>query len=176
MNLFTFTGPSSSGKTTLQKMCQIDYPQFEYIFDTTRPILELTNKVILDSEKVMLRQTMILAEHTRNSFLKNTILNRCIVDGFIYTQWFCREHKYLGWLDSYSVELFDRLFLTYDKFFYCSPVGVPHIDDGVRGEDNSFKQWTTDKFDQILTNYPGRVIRLEGSIEERYNKVRKVLG
>ena len=105
----------------------------------------------------------------------DTILDRCIVDGFIYTRYFRMEGKVDEFTDMMFTKMFKRYISKYDYIFYTSPYDVALINDGERSMSESFRNKIIKLYeDLILDKYPN-VFVLEGSVETRYNKMIEIM-
>lgn len=185
--LVSFTGAQSVGKTTLLNMMKNDHifiqnPLFsEVIFieeitrkiqkrgfginldandDTQRQILQAHMDVILKREKDL--------QHSKPHPLY--ILDRCLLDGFVYTKYFNEIGKVTDDFFNYYKERFERYRLAYDEIFYIRPE-FDIVHDGVRSTDKEFQRRVSEIFDETISQFNMRVTVLTGSIEERYAKI-----
>ena len=99
--LFTFTGAQSTGKTTLLKKVKELYPnRFEYVTEVTRRIQRLGVSINDEAKNYDLTQSLIIGDHLINYMkvhnephdnISDILLDRCIVDGYIYTKYFYKR-------------------------------------------------------------------------------------
>ena len=105
----------------------------------------------------------------------NNILDRCIVDGFIYTRYFRTQGKVNEFIDKMFSYALTRYIEKYDCIFYTNPYDVPLINDGERSMSKSFRNQIITLYEElILDKYPNVYI-LEGSVESRYNKMVEII-
>ena len=89
-------------------------------------------------------QLAIFADHIQNLFTysgknMNNILDRCIVDGFVYTRYFRIQGKVNEFVDKMFSYALGRYIEKYDCIFYTNPYDVPLINDGERSMSESFR-------------------------------------
>ena len=178
--LISFTGAQSSGKTTLLdhwKDCR-DY--WNVIPEVTRKLKRQGFEINDDGCDYIDTQTAILVDHLNNIFSytntdMDTILDRCLVDGFIYTRYFRMEGKVDEFTDKMFSRMIKRYISKYDYIFYTSPYDVALINDGERSMSESFRNKIIRLYEElILDKYPN-VFVLEGSVETRYNKMIEIM-
>ena len=82
----SFTGTGCSGKSTLLNLCKEYYgDEFKYVTEVTRPIAR--KGFTINEKGGDETQNQIIQAHIENNKLDDVIMDRCIVDGFIYTTW-----------------------------------------------------------------------------------------
>ena len=105
----------------------------------------------------------------------DTVLDRCLVDGFIYTRYFRMEGKVDEFTDMMLTRMLKRYISKYNYIFYTSPYDVALINDGERSMSESFRNRIIKLYEElILSKYPN-VFVLEGSVETRYNKMIEIM-
>ena len=177
----SFTGAQSTGKTTLLNKCKEVYKDYKFVDEVTRYVRR-TYDVKINEIGGTETQLYILAEHIKNHLRpdENLILDRCILDGYVYTKYQVNNgkvseqvlHAFNG---VYSV-LIDKL----DYIFYTDPSDVKLVDDGERSVDYKFRDDIIDIFESLITYKMSptnreKVIRLSGSVEERMKTIEKYL-
>lgn len=172
--LVSFSGPQSSGKSTLLKVCQEVIPNWNYIPEVTRLVKREYNLPI-NEDGNDLTQTMIMAEHLRNAFVnrqEHAILDRCSLDGIVYTHWLCDNKKVSMGTYSHARYVFENTIKKYDLIIYTSPEDVPVVDDGERSINVQFRDEITELFEQYLTKIPSEILlRVRGSVGERIKQI-----
>jgi nicotinamide riboside kinase len=171
--LVSFTGSQSSGKTTLLKkaMRDPDFRKWNFVPEVTRVVKRQGFNINeLGNNET---QLFILAEHLRNHHPKaktNTILDRCIVDGWVYTSYLEESGQVDKWVSEYSRRLYLLLKDKLDIVFYTDH-NIPLEDDGERSVDIEFRDKIVRKFQDVLNSVTIRdkIVRLEGDVETRYN-------
>ena len=169
----SFTGPGCSGKTTLLKKCQEHYgDEFEYVEEVTRPALKEGMKINEDGDNKT--QLYVLAEHLKNDKLDNVIMDRCIIDGFVYTTWLHMERKVDESVLNAYTKVYSQLIDNLDIVFACKPVKLE--DDGERSTDSEFIEGVKKVFENVvrLEHQFSKVsiIYLEGDVETRFNDIK----
>ena len=112
-------------------------------------------------------------------------MDRCILDGIVYTKWLLDNDKVSGWVYSYCNNVFYKLISEMDVIFYTDH-NIPLESDGERSESpmfkddivNSFEQWILDLNNDILRStyhIKANVVKLEGSVEERMETINNVV-
>lgn len=175
----SFTGAQSTGKTTLLNLCKDEYPDFTYVDEITRRIkrdkgVEINNTAG-DYDDT---QIEIIKDHIHNVNIEcnNTlILDRCIYDGFVYT-------KYLNEQGLVSDEVFNLAHCAYKQYksaydiiFYTDPDDVKLVDDGVRSTDIDFRNRIIEIYNEFGVEFDLNVIKISGTVEQRWNKINKFL-
>ena len=88
--IVSFTGAQSTGKTTLLNILKSKNKDINFIDEVTRRINREYDLPINESGST-LTQLMIIADHVANIFRKYdsdlVILDRCIIDGLVYSEW-----------------------------------------------------------------------------------------
>jgi len=177
--LVSFTGAQSSGKTTLLREF-LESNAWGSVDEVTRRIRRGGFEINDDSSNYNDTQLAIFADHIQNLFTysgkdMNNILDRCIVDGFIYTRYFRTQGKVNEFIDKMFGYALGRYIEKYDCIFYTNPYDVPLINDGERSMSKSFRSQIIKLYEElILGKYPNIYV-LEGSVESRYNKMIEII-
>ena len=96
--LISFTGAQSSGKTTSLNHWNDCRNHWNVVPEVTRKLKRQGFEINDGGGDYIDTQTAILTDHLNNIFSytntdMDTILDRCIIDGFIYTRYFRMEGK-----------------------------------------------------------------------------------
>lgn len=184
--LIGFTGAQSTGKTTLlnRMVNDTNYRKCSYVKEVTRKVARygLNINELGDNET----QLFILSEHLTNHHLKGcNVLDRCILDGWVYTHYLYEQGKVDKWVATYATNLLKVLSTKLDVVFYTDPTDVPLVDDNVRSVDRSFREGIIHKYNQLLfeENAPEEYVKsirdktvvLSGTIDQRYNILKDTL-
>lgn len=177
--IISFSGAQSSGKSTLLKAFAETHSDWNIVPEVTR-LVKREFDLPINEQGGDITQTMISAEHLRNAFRvydnKNTVLDRCSLDGVVYTHWLCDNSKCN--LSTYTLarNTLDYTLEKYDVIFYTSPYEVPIIDDGERSVNVSFRNDIIALFEQYLKTIPmEKVVVLTGSVEDRLKQIENTL-
>lgn len=196
--LVSFTGAQCTGKTTLLKKMRDNLYGKEFAKDPNdnvyrskwRFVDEVTRKVGRMGHKINeaggnITQLYILKEHLENHFTgHNTILDRCIVDGYVYTKYLMEEGSVDRWVLNYARDLLSFLGKELDIIFYTEPDDIPIEDDGGRSIDAGFRDGIIKIYEDIMTDsssisgaHPWRdkIIRLTGNVDERMKTIQDTL-
>lgn len=180
-----FTGAQSTGKTTLLNACKEIYKdEFAFIDEVTRAVQREYN-VSINEDGTDITQLLIINRHienmmkTHDTSKRGLMLDRCIVDGLVYTGYLALEGKVSKWVLNYAKNVLNILVPRMHKIFYTDPVDVKLIDDGVRSVDLDFREKIIHIFDIVFELYDeqlmNKVVRLKGTVEERLEQIKMTL-
>jgi dephospho-CoA kinase len=181
--IISFTGAQSTGKTTLLNLIRDKNYEFNYVDEVTRRIKREYNLPINESGGDI-TQSMIMADHIANVYRKGdhdvTVLDRCAVDGVVYTQWLYNNGQVKKATLDHAKLIFEMLIEEYDAIFITSPVDVELVDDGERSTNIEFREDIQSLFDMyighlMVDNKDENVFVVAGTVEERMNYIQKVL-
>jgi deoxyadenosine/deoxycytidine kinase len=173
--LIGFTGAQSTGKSTLLEACCMHekFRKYHCIREVTRKV-KREHKVNINEAGGDATQLFILAEHLYNHCLtNNTILDRCIVDGLIYTQYLYENNQVSKWVLDYAKELHDMLITKLDFVFYTEPEDIPVVNDGERSTNIKFRNDIISLYEKYMQEYPSVFTRLNGSVSDRLETILK---
>ena len=178
--LISFTGAQSSGKTTLLNHWNDCTNHWNVVPEVTRKLKRQGFKINDDSSNYIDTQIAILTDHLNNIFSysntdMDTILDRCIVDGYIYTRYFRMNGKVDEFTDKVFSYMLNKYISRYDYIFYTSPYDVSLINDGERSISESFRNRIIKLYEELILNKYPNVFVLEGSVESRYNKMVEII-
>jgi len=170
-----FTGAQSTGKTTLLNRLKHD-PMFNLEFDFRDEITRRMQKkgLSINEGGNDITQLLIMNSHIKNSLIDNVIMDRCALDGLIYTDWMYGKNKVRSWVREYAENVFNLLIDRYDYIFYLTPE-FDIEDDGVRSTDIDFRNEIVDLFDHYIKEYKIPVIKLTGTVEQRLSKIKETI-
>ena len=172
----SFTGTGCSGKSTLLKMCQEYYgDKFEYVTEVTRPIARKGLPINEDGGDET--QRAIIDAHIKNNKLDNVIMDRCIIDGYIYTQWLFNNQKVNEETYMYAWNTFNDIVHDLDIIFYCCPLEME--DDGERSTNESFQKDIATNMTMLLYQevycepYKGKLVTLyPDDLDKRFEDIK----
>ncbi len=166
--LVGFTGAQSTGKTTLLQQCKCT-PYFagsnwSFVDEVTRKVQRAGNMINECGDDTT--QLFILSEHLNNHIIdvsQNLILDRCILDGYIYTDWLVGRGMVNEWVSRYAYDLMKHLVQKLDIIFYTQPEDVVLVNDGVRSTNHQFRQDIIDSYERLFTennDWMDKLVRL----------------
>ena len=180
--LFTFTGAQSTGKTTLLKKVKTLYPyRFDYVDEVTRRIKRFGVPINNEAKSYNLTQSLIINDHLVNytkvfegsdDTVRDLLLDRCIVDGYIYTKYFYRHGKVSYKIFEFAEYWYKELTPKYDVIFYTNPGDVKLVDDGERSIDTKFREEIIDLYETEFLDKYDNICILKGSVEERLEQMK----
>lgn len=166
----SFTGAQSTGKTTLlEAIKQNEEFRYEYEF-----IDEITRRMVKKGLKINeagsnTTQLLIMNEHIKNLLYENAIMDRCAVDGVVYTHWLYQQGKVQKWVWEYALNVFNHYKDRYSYIFYLKPE-FDMVDDGVRSVNIQFRDEVVDLFERYIKQVNIPVVNLTGTVAERLEK------
>ena len=171
----SFTGTGCSGKSTLLTMCKDYYgDKYQYVDEITRPIAR--KGLAINEEGDDNTQRAIIEAHIQNNSLDNVIMDRCIVDGYVYTNWLFGKGKVTEETYQFAWATFIELVNNLDIIFFTSPVEMK--DDGERSTSVNFQKDIDDIMRQLMCLDPRfsifkqRLVILSGDVEKRFNDIK----
>jgi nicotinamide riboside kinase len=178
--LVSFSGAQSSGKTTLLNRCkQSNLRNCFFVDEVTRYVKRKSGESI-NEDGTDMTQLLIINTHIENSYLakdpayNDIILDRCILDGVVYTEWLFENGSISDWVYEYSKNIFYKLIDELDIIFYTDP-SIPLVDDGERSVNKQFRDQIIYKFEKYIIKYNIPVTVLNGNVEERMNTILKTI-
>lgn len=180
--LISFSGAQSTGKTTLLNHLKERNDHVNFVSEVTR-LIKREYGVDINEAGSEMTQSLIITEHFKNinnhkQKFRSTILDRCILDGLVYTEWLCRNMDLACWTQNYAFCVLENYITSYDVIFYTDASDVKIEDDGERSTDVKFRNNIITGFGDWITNYPKlreRVVILGGTVEERLQTIKETL-
>ena len=97
-------------------------------------------------------------------------MDRCALDGVVYTRWMYNKGLVEEWVMDYAERVFTLLIEKYDKIFYLIPE-FDIEDDGVRSTDIDFRNEIVTIFNEYIIECEIPVIQLTGSVDNRVSLI-----
>ncbi len=172
-----FVGSFSTGKTTLANLFarEWDYPLLP---EVAREVVKLGFP--LDQSATAETETLIFLKQWRaEASHEHFVADRSIYDVLAYADWVMqhappdRKENHL-WYEAREIALFD-LRARYDEVFYL-PIEFPIVLDGLRPDDTAFQADIDRRILRLLDVADVEHRTLTGSVEERQEQVRRVVG
>ena len=172
--LIAFTGTQSTGKTTLLNKLREDkdFEGFTFIDEITRNVGKAGMKI--NENGTDATQIAIMNAHVANSYKDNAIMDRCALDGVVYTEWLYNEGKVTENTYKYAENIYRSLINKYDYIFYLEPE-FALVDDGVRSANIEFRDMILELFRKRIAKDRVKVVQLTGSVEERVSQLKKAM-
>ena len=181
--LIGFTGAQCTGKSTLLERCKLlkrsdeTFHDFNFVDEVTRKVKREGHNINLDGNDIT--QLMILNEHLRNhTQTGDWVLDRCILDGYIYSSCLSRKGIVSDWVTRYACELMMLLVERLDIIFYTQPEDVPLVGDGTRSVDLNFRQDIINRYEDLFVQdyyWMDKVVRLYGTVDDRMEQIQETI-
>jgi len=179
--IFSFTGAQCTGKSTLLSAVHKHYSDVLFVPEVTRLVKHKAG-VEINENGDDVTQLLILAEHLQNVYYNPDmvkILDRCALDGMVYSTWLLHMGKITPETHGHSVVLFERLVKCYTKVFYTMPFSMSITDDGERSINVDFRNEILNMFEDAISQYSNvlkdKLIRVEGTVSERVEFVNNII-
>lgn len=167
-----FTGAQSTGKTTLLNEMRCIVSNYTFIDEITRSVAK--QGVSINESGTDSTQLLIMKSHFKNSLLENTVMDRCALDGVVYTRYLYNKGQVTDSVMDYAEQLFESVIETYDYIFYLIPE-FDIVNDGVRSTNTDFRNQIVDLFNEYIQECEVPVIRLTGSLQERVTQIKETI-
>ena len=177
--LISFTGAQSTGKSTLlnQMVCDEYFRKCSFVKEVTRKVA--SRGLNINTHGNDTTQLFILSEHLYNHHVEDKcmVLDRCIIDGYIYTKWLYEQGSISEWVYKYCCQLHTLLINRLDVVFYTHPDDVPLEDDGVRSVDVQFRNDIINSYNEYIEtrNIKPEFVVLRGDVNTRLRSIKDTL-
>ena len=176
--IITFTGTQSVGKSTLLTALKADENYKDWYFEPeiTRSLKEKF-KLNINEAGNSITQLCVLNSHLENVLKhrdNNVVLDRCIVDGLVYTTYQYMTEKIDADVYIHAKYMFNLLINKYDIIFHIEPE-FDVVDDGIRSIDTKFRNTIASLIREALPSYTGKLVKLTGTVEERLAQINETL-
>lgn len=171
-----FTGAQGVGKTTLldiMEKCLTYTTDLEFVRNFTRNIAK-TGLNINKNGTASTQLSIMKAHKDIVSKKDNFVMDRCILDGLVYTIYLHRSGRVDAEVLNECEELFQQCIGKYDIIFYIRPE-FPVTGDDYRSADESYRDEIADIFEELIEKYKVPVISVSGTVGDRLKTVQDVL-
>lgn len=165
------TGPHGSGKTTILNDLRAKNLNLTFLPEITRVIKDRGFNI--NEHGSIDTQLLVLSTHIQNLLYNDRfIVDRCLIDGLVYTQ--CLEELYSvpNWVTNYALSLCDQYLSKYDFIFYI-PAEFGLVLDGTRSSDRKFYEDIKSLFDWYVPKFSKytNLITVSGTREQRVTTI-----
>lgn len=172
--IISFSGAQSTGKSTLLTKLQKEerFSEYSFVPEITRGIKKKYG-LNINEDGDEFTQLLTVNSHLYNYLDfkgKDVVLDRCILDGMIYTTYQYHMKKVPIEIYKYSEYLFSKLIGELDIIFYTEP-DIPLVDDGERSSNKEFRDIIVNLFEEAIDHYKINVVRLKGTVDNRLETI-----
>jgi len=167
-----FTGAQSTGKTTLLNEVKYILPDYSFIDEITRSVV--SDDIKINEGGTDKTQMLIMKSHFKNSLISNTVMDRCALDGVVYTRYLYNRGQVTEEMMDYAEQVFESIIDTYTHIFYLVPE-FDIVDDGVRSIDIDFRNQVVDLFNKYIEECEVPIIRITGNLQERVTQIKEAI-
>ena len=159
------SGSHSTGKSTVINVLK-EMPDLMKRFTFKTEILRDIKKTGIKINEFGSDETqmIVMAKHMEYATIPNTILDRGVLDGMVYTAYLYEKQQ----IKKSTLKIAEAIFenIRYDIQFYIAPE-FDIVPDGVRSENTEFRDRVAELFEEYMESYRIIPIRLSGSVEQR---------
>lgn len=174
-------GTGGVGKSTLIKALKEYFEEKQYVINTeiTRELKDAGYHINASSKNYNETQLLILGKHLSNLIERKMISDRCLIDGYAYTEYLCHAGKVDVVVRDAVANALEAGIDLYDIILYI-PIEFETEDDGVRSTDDLFRRGV----DSIIKTYLSEisvnrknvvVYTITGNVEERIQKIKTII-
>ena len=169
-----FTGTHSTGKTTLlNELKKVhNFEGFTFVEEITRTLKKqgyVINEMGGDET-----QQMVMDSHIKAINFENSILDRCALDGIVYTHYLFNNNQVSDEVFQSAFQTFLKLIWKYDIILHLKPE-FDIVEDGVRSSNKEFQNEIDVLFDKYIDLFNIKTYRLSGSVEERLEQIKEIV-
>ena len=161
----SISGSHSTGKSTLIRALK-EIPSIAERFVIKDEVLRDIKKLGININEYGTDSTqlLVMSKFLEYSTIPNTILDRCALDGLVYTTYLYEKNQ----VKKSTLRIAEAIFenVRYDLYFYIAPE-FNIVPDGVRSENFEFRDRVAELFEEYMVSYKLNAIRLTGSVKER---------
>lgn len=172
-----FTGAQGVGKTTLldilEKCFTLPVP-FTFIRNFTRNIAK-SGYTINEDGTDNTQLTIMKLHKSCIDRVDNVIMDRCALDGFVYTTYLYRQGKISREVYERCESIFRECIYNYNIIYYLVPE-FPITGDEYRSAKEDYQKAIADIFEEMIEKYRINVVKLTGTVGDRLSKIQKTLG
>ena len=173
MPRIAISGSHSTGKSTVINALK-EIPDIAKRFTFKSEILRDIKKTGIDINEygTDATQRLVMSKFLEYSTIPNTILDRCALDGLVYTAYLFEKEQVRKATLRIAEAIFENT--RYDMYFYIAPE-FDIIPDGVRSVNTEFRDRVAELFEEYMDAHTIVPIRLTGSPEQRVDQFMRTL-
>lgn len=179
--IISFTGTGSTGKSTLLKLCKEHYGNKFYYVDEVTRLVKREFGVDINEDAGNITQLLIMNQHILNSLIgsKHVLMDRCCIDGLVYTEWLYNKGKVDKWVAEYASNVAAMLLQKIDIIFHCV-ADFELVKDGERSDNEAFRDEIEHMMNSVLyhkkiNGIHDKIVTLAGGIDERMAKIKQTI-
>jgi nicotinamide riboside kinase len=173
MPRIAISGSHSTGKSTVIDALK-EIPEISERFEFIGEVLRDLKKKGVDINELGTDDTqlLVLSKFLEYATTKDSILDRCALDGLVYTAYLFER----GQVSKRTLRIAESIFenVTYDIHFYIAPE-FDIVPDGVRSENSEFRTRVAELFEEYMEAHQLIPVRLTGSVDERVSQFTETL-
>lgn len=159
-------GAQSTGKTTLVNLLEsMGYKIYKNVARTVMADHPINKDGDDDTQRAIFGTHLYNLDAAKREG-GTAFMDRCLVDGFVFSLYGLKHGKVTGEAFAEFYELFYNNIKRYDYIFYLKPE-FDIVPDGVRDEDNEFRNELCKLYELVLKSLDIPVIWLKGTPSER---------
>lgn len=168
MPRIAISGSHSTGKSTVINALK-EIPALAKRFTFKGEILRDIKKTGLNINEYGSDETqrLVMSKFLEYSTIKNTILDRCALDGMVYTAYLYEKNLVTKSTLKIAEAIFENV--RYDIRFYIAPE-FEIVPDGTRSVNKEFRDRVAELFEEYMDSYKIIPVRLSGSVEQRVSQ------
>lgn len=165
MPRIAISGSHSTGKSTVINALK-EIPAIANRFTIKNEVLRDIKKLGININEYGTDSTqlLVMSKFLEYSTIPNTILDRCALDGLVYTTYLYEKNQVKKSTLRIAEVIFENV--RYDLYFYIAPE-FNIVPDGVRSENFEFRDRVAELFEEYMESYKLNAIRLTGSVKQR---------
>ena len=144
----SISGSHSTGKSTLIRALK-EIPSIAERFVIKDEVLRDIKKLGININEYGTDETqrLVMSKFLEYSTIPNTILDRCALDGLVYTTYLYEKKQ----VKKSTLKIAEAIFenVRYDMYFYIAPE-FDIVPDGVRSENFEFRDRVADLFEEYI--------------------------
>lgn len=182
---FSISGTHCTGKTTLiEKLKEVyrDNPEVSFYKSSTRDALKygLTiNEEASDEGQIYIASRDIVSFYELGT-TPIVVSDRSIIDTYVYSYYFWSKGLIGRETVDYISGLCSKMISKYEKIFLL-PIELPLVRDGVRSEDEEFRNEIGKVFDDMFSFppteylYKDKIVVVRGSVESKVKQIQEYI-